>query len=90
MSGLPASKDCRDVLDRQSRQIEAVFDRRGSDMGQHRDVGALEQSWLDGRFVFMDVEPGAEDSFLRQRIRQRRLVDDRPTAHVHEQFGCGS
>src|SRR6185437_17006715 len=58
----------------------------GGDMrGEDNVVHAEQRIVAARRLLFQDVEPGAGDPALLQRLDQRRLVDSRPAPRVDEE-----
>ncbi len=58
-----------------NRRTRLARDRRG--MRRQNDIVEREETWIDIRLVFENIERGTGDGFGLQGIQQRRLVDDR-------------
>src|SRR5687767_5430400 len=87
--GLSTGLHPLDVVEAVPEARRPVLPRRPGGVRGERDGGETEQRViLGGRLVHQDVQPGAADPLVLQRLVQRELVDDGPATGV-DQDGAG-
>ena len=56
-------------------------------MGEQHHLLQLCQRWVDGRFLFIDIEPCAGDDSCFEGVDQRGFIDDRTTSGIDNEGG---
>jgi len=56
-------------------------------MGEKQHLLQLSQRWMEGRFLFIDVEPCPCDGSRAEGVDQRSFIDDRTTSGIDDEGG---
>ena len=83
----PVEQDGAQGVDGEHAHRLARVARRAAEVRREDDVLQLEQLRRHGGLVLEDVERGAGDPALDERVDERALVDDRAARRVHEHGG---